>query len=448
MSEIAVSVVVPVYNTERYLERCLESLVNQTLQNIEIIVVNDGSTDNAQKIIDYYAQRYHEKIIPVIQENQGLGPARNHGISIARGEYIGFVDSDDWVALDMYQKMYKLTQLENSDIAICDLTYNIEDPQDTWSSSGYNGVRPKPYTISDFMLGSLNPALACNKLFARRLFQIATFPNIWFEDAGTIPILISHAKHVCYCPEHLFFYFLRKDSITAQESDPRNLGIIQAWDRCIKQVNERYKWEVAYAVYHSIMSFIDFRPTFREEFLGFYNENLWFFESNRFVKEAIQLKDIIKRHEELIETHECTVKQLDNTRVDLHDLAVMQNHTKDELERTVINLERAQLDHDNKVSELVEISEDYENVSTQLNDSKIELSNTTKELFSSQEYLEKTRDLLVEVTTQLDEARKDFQKLEKLYEGIQSSTFWKLTKPARYIVDVVKRLFRGLNRDT
>ena len=106
---IKVSVIVPVYNVEEYLEKCLESLVNQTLKDIEIIVVNDGSPDNSQKIIDRYKEKYHN-IISIEDINHGQGYARNKGISLAKGKYIMFLDSDDTVELTILEKMYNIIE--------------------------------------------------------------------------------------------------------------------------------------------------------------------------------------------------------------------------------------------------------------------------------------------------------------------------------------------------
>ena len=101
-----VSVIVPVYNVENYLEKCLTSLVNQTLKDIEIIVVNDGSTDNSQKIIDRYEKKY-SNVKAYVKKNGGVSDARNYGINKAKGKYIAFVDGDDYVDEMMYEKMYK-----------------------------------------------------------------------------------------------------------------------------------------------------------------------------------------------------------------------------------------------------------------------------------------------------------------------------------------------------
>ena len=111
-----VSIIVPVYNVEDYIEKCLDSLVNQTLKEIEIIVVNDGSTDSSLEKIEKFAQQ-DSRIIIINQENQGQGAARNSGLNIAKGEYIGFVDSDDYVDLDFYEKLYNAAKNNDADIS-------------------------------------------------------------------------------------------------------------------------------------------------------------------------------------------------------------------------------------------------------------------------------------------------------------------------------------------
>lgn len=112
-----VSVVVPFYNTEKYLEKCLDSLVNQTLKELEIILVNDGSTDSSLEIAKNYQQK-DSRIKIVEQEHLKQGAARNSGMKVAAGEYIGFVDSDDWVDLDYFEKLYNTAKQYNADIAL------------------------------------------------------------------------------------------------------------------------------------------------------------------------------------------------------------------------------------------------------------------------------------------------------------------------------------------
>ena len=125
---IAVSVIVPVYNAEKYLVKCLDSVVNQTLKNVEIILVDDGSTDKSSEICKGYAEK-DERIIYFKKENEGLAAARQDGMEKASGEYIGFVDSDDWLELNMYERMYSVAKKENADVVFCN-AFLDEDVKD------------------------------------------------------------------------------------------------------------------------------------------------------------------------------------------------------------------------------------------------------------------------------------------------------------------------------
>lgn len=113
-----ISVIVPVYNVEQYLPKCIESLVSQTYTNLQIILINDGSTDNSGTICDSYAKR-DDRIIVIHQKNQGVSIARNQGLAVATGEYVGFVDPDDWCELNMYAEMLKVMQQNDVDLVIC-----------------------------------------------------------------------------------------------------------------------------------------------------------------------------------------------------------------------------------------------------------------------------------------------------------------------------------------
>ena len=123
-----VSVIIPVYNVQEYLRECLESLVNQTIKDdLEVIIVNDGSKDNSQNIIDEYVEKYPELFKSYIKENGGQGSARNYGVKKASGEYIGFVDSDDYIENDMYEILYNEGIKKKLDIVVCDMAWVYED---------------------------------------------------------------------------------------------------------------------------------------------------------------------------------------------------------------------------------------------------------------------------------------------------------------------------------
>ena len=117
-----ITIIVPVYNAENYLKKCLDSLVKQTLKDIDIIVINDGSTDKSMKIIEKYCIQY-DNVRMISRENRGISYSRNEGIKLAKTPYIAFVDSDDYVELDMYEKLYNLITKDESSIAICNYKF-------------------------------------------------------------------------------------------------------------------------------------------------------------------------------------------------------------------------------------------------------------------------------------------------------------------------------------
>ena len=123
LNNIKVSIIVPVYNSEKYLQTLINSLIAQTLKEIEIIVIDDGSTDSSGKILDDY-QSELEKIKVIHKQNAGVSAARNTGLEVASGEYIGFVDSDDWIEKDMYEKLYNTAKLKNCNVVICNFERN------------------------------------------------------------------------------------------------------------------------------------------------------------------------------------------------------------------------------------------------------------------------------------------------------------------------------------
>ena len=141
-----ISVIVPVYNVEKYLVQCINSILNQTIKNLEIILVDDGSLDNSGKICDEFSKK-DDRIVAIHKENNGLSSARNAGLEIANGNYIGFVDSDDWLDEHMYEILLKLIKENNSDISCCDF-FKTADSNDTMPScddeviNSYNIPKP------------------------------------------------------------------------------------------------------------------------------------------------------------------------------------------------------------------------------------------------------------------------------------------------------------------
>ena len=117
--EVKFSIIVPCYKVEKYLPRCLDSLLNQTLEEIEVICINDGSPDNCLKILKEYQKKYSSKLVIIDKKNEGVWRGRKDGIKKAKGEFIGFVDSDDYVALDFAEKLYNAAKKNHADISVC-----------------------------------------------------------------------------------------------------------------------------------------------------------------------------------------------------------------------------------------------------------------------------------------------------------------------------------------
>ncbi len=222
MDKMKVSVIVPVYNVEQYLSKCLDSLVNQTLPEIEILVVNDGSPDNSQAIIDDYAARYPDKIRAFIKENGGLSDARNFGVRYATGEYLMFVDSDDYVSADMCEKLYNKAVAEAADVTACNF-YTVSE----------SNIKEKLFLkTADFFGNNIEtcPELllecksyAWNKLYRKDWFveNHFAFPvGQWFEDSAVVYNMLYLANKIAVVEDCLYFYRIDRDgSITNTIND-------------------------------------------------------------------------------------------------------------------------------------------------------------------------------------------------------------------------------------
>ena len=247
---IAVSVVVPVYNVEKYIDKCLNSLVNQTLKNIEIIVVNDGSPDNSSKIIEKYENKYPNLIKSYVKENGGLSDARNFGIEKCSGEYIAFLDSDDYVNYDMYEKLYKKAVSKNFDVVVCDTLYDYETKK-KFCSSKINEDLFKKEDIKKMMV-DFYPAV-WNKIYKKSLFDngIRFKKGIWFEDVEFIYRLIPSINSVGVVNEALINYVQREGAIT-KTFDKRVYDYITDWNSIIdyyksNNLFDEYRDELEYS---------------------------------------------------------------------------------------------------------------------------------------------------------------------------------------------------------
>ena len=213
MSEL-VTVIIPIYNVENYLHRCVDSILNQTYKNLEIILVDDGSPDNCGKISDDYAL-LDQRVKVIHKENGGLSDARNVGVDIAKGSYITFIDSDDWVHEDYIQKLYDLLIETNSDISMCD--HIRLSSQDIHLETGIEEIHEfTNYEALTKLTGKLyvQMVVAWGKLYKSHLFKSIRFPvGRLHEDEFTTYKLIYIAKKIVYTTTPLLYYWQREDSI-------------------------------------------------------------------------------------------------------------------------------------------------------------------------------------------------------------------------------------------
>ncbi|MGE6397968.1 glycosyltransferase [Chryseobacterium scophthalmum] len=232
-----VSVIVPVYNVEHYLAKCLDSLVNQSLQNIEIIIVNDGSKDSSGNIIQQYSEKHSDKIKAFTKENGGLSDARNFGIDQATGDYLGFVDSDDYVSGTMFEDMLNLAEKNDAEMVICNIQKVDEDGNVTQKLPQIPNMAEKIVLEKHFSVFSDLSYFACNKLFKRELFIDKRFKKgVHFEDIQLIPQLLLECKILAQTQSFHYQYLERADSISKTHNE-RGLDILKA----VEDVEEVFK---------------------------------------------------------------------------------------------------------------------------------------------------------------------------------------------------------------
>lgn len=251
-----VSIIVPVYNVEMYIEKCMQSLVNQTLEDIEIIVVNDGSEDKSADIIEKYLKKYPEKIKYLEKENGGLSDARNYGIPYASGEYIAFLDSDDYIEYDTYEKMYELAKKENSDMVECNFIREYPNKRKEDIGKYYSGKHEMIQKIR---------VVAWNKLIKNQIIKESKveFPKgCRYEDVEFTYKLIPYLNKISFVEKPCIHYVQRNNSISNVQN-MRNKEIFNVLDNVL----EYYKENNIYNEYREDLEYIYTRYLLCSSFL-------------------------------------------------------------------------------------------------------------------------------------------------------------------------------------
>lgn len=234
-----ISVIVPVYNVEEYLDACISSITAQTHPDLEILLVDDGSPDNCGVICDIWAER-DSRIRVLHQENGGLSAARNAGLDIASGAYIAFVDSDDEIEPDLYERLLSALQTENADIAACCILACSPDRQEVWGRREYM-VGDSETILSMLFSDADYPVAAWNKLYRRRCWEGLRFPvGRLCEDAFTVCLLADRAERIVQLPDALYRYHIRPGSIMTAPFHPQRLDEEAAWRHNYEFMEARY----------------------------------------------------------------------------------------------------------------------------------------------------------------------------------------------------------------
>ncbi len=208
-----VSVIISVYNAEDYIERCIKSIQNQTYSELEIIAVDDGSTDSSRQICEEMAH-FDKRIVVLHKENGGNASARNMGIDFAHGEYLAFVDSDDYIENNMYEEMLKIMKDPRITIVNCGYIVTSVEGKDTVAIASKTGIFSKEEALEDFFARKRNfNVLGCTKLIRKELFEkgMRFNNNVIHEDTEAMPRFINATDHV-YVMDRAFYHWIKREN--------------------------------------------------------------------------------------------------------------------------------------------------------------------------------------------------------------------------------------------
>ena len=297
MNEL-ISIIIPVYQAEKYIERSLKSILNQTYKNIEIILVNDGSTDKSVEIIKKYMEN-DERIKLLNQTNQGAGAARNNGLDVATGTYIGFVDSDDWIEPDMYEYLYKIIKKENADIAACDfISTNRTD-------SKINNKEPeklKSMNQEELMKfffrvnGEKSFYAVWNMLYKKSVIEGCRFP----EGKITEDLLFnywaySNCKKYVLSNQKKYYYFFNPRGVTRKELGKTDFALLTNWDIIMTDIKMKNREMLKYAMLNR----------WRADFTLLSKAVLYGYNKEEVTKDMLNVleKNLKKNKKELLKSH-------------------------------------------------------------------------------------------------------------------------------------------------
>ncbi len=235
-----ISIIIPIYKVENYIHRCIESILSQSYTDFELILVDDGSPDNCGEICEEYAKLdYRIKVIH--KQNGGLSDARNAGLDIAKGDYIGFVDSDDYIEKDMYEKLLNACVNYQAEISMCG-RYDVFENELTpvFSFEGHR-VWSSKEAIENLLTWNSIDSSACDKLFEKSLFDNIRFPvGRYNEDIFIMTKILFDAKKIVHIGESKYYYYHRSNSITTEKFSENKMDLLDASQQVLDFVSDKY----------------------------------------------------------------------------------------------------------------------------------------------------------------------------------------------------------------
>lgn len=302
MEKDLISVIVPVYNIEKYLPRCIDSILDQTYKNWEAIFVNDGSTDNSLKILEEYKKR-DERIKIINKKNAGSGAARNDGIETSKGKYIAFLDSDDWYEKNFLENLYNNLIENNSDVAMCNPKMTYDDTSKNKKINTYFFNEIELNKTPEKILGILEMPVVWNKLYKKEIIvkNKIKFPNYSFcEDVEFLYKTFLYVNNLSKIEDDLYNYYQRRDSETKkikEESIEQVYKVIKNIENYVKE-NFIEKLEIFYQYkvqfLYSISQILLLRTNSDKRLKKLVNKN------NNLMVKNIKLKKISKNKKILI----------------------------------------------------------------------------------------------------------------------------------------------------
>lgn len=234
-----ISVIIPIYNVEKYLPKCINSVLNQTYSNLEIILVNDGSTDSCKQICEEY-KKLDNRIKIINKKNGGLSDARNYGIEASTGNYIAFLDSDDWIDKELYMTLYKIIKRYDADISVCNFKKSYLNGDNKTHNSGKIKCYSNIEALNElYGKNSVQMIVAWNKLYKRSTIKELRFPvGRIHEDEYLTPIIIYNANKLVYIDNQLIYYRQTPNSIMNSKFNIKRLDYLYALENRIEFFKE------------------------------------------------------------------------------------------------------------------------------------------------------------------------------------------------------------------